>query len=723
MIKLNNVEKIYNKGSQANLCLALSNINLEFPDKGLFFISGRSGCGKTTLLNILSSLDKPTAGEVINNYDTVNFYSIIFQDYQLIDYLTVRENILLASLTDEIMDVCNECQISDILDHYPNQISGGQKQRVAIARAILMDKPVIFCDEPTGNLDEENSKIIASLLKKESISKLVIVVSHDKEIFEDICDDIIEINNGVISKKEQDNFSIKEEINVKEKVFGFKEKSFLVFKILRKNIIKNLFLILSLFLSFLLIVSSLNIILNKESVIRYNYYKNIDASQVDFKLKSKKYADESRSLSSSEQDYYLNKYDSFMYYDYDLSLNYNDIRINASRVYVTDICPMKMLYGSEYISDDEIIISDYIASKLTSNIQDLIGEKLDSNMVIAGIFETGFLKEDRSDKPDFLEKLYSSIYMTSDRFYKYNNQEYYSYVVANDKLYSSYVIFNQNRNIVAGTYKELEEGEIAIGKGIALSYSDDITSLIDTKITIDFSNRLDPWDSSSLGDIKSYTFTVKYIFNTTSMSNGKEDLVYNVQMNPKDMSSCYRDIANKFYHDNGLSITRYNKNAFDTLEKNGFFDDTFIAYEIDDSVDWLKTLSFVMLAVGGILTVIAMIIVINYAHTILDKDKRIMGVLASIGLRRKTIMLLYYFGVVILSLVAFALSLIGQVFSIMLINSIIKNMDLTTRNIVYYGAYAPLLMIAMLSIILGIIYLVFYKRFKHKEIIDIIYER
>ena len=295
--------------------------------------------------------------------------------------------------------------------------------------------------------------------------------------------------------------------------------------------------------------------------------------------------------------------------------------------------------------------------------------------------------------------------------------------MANDKLYSSYVMFNQNRNIVAGAYKELEEGEIAIGKGIALSYSDDIASLIDTKITIDFSNRLDPWDSSSLGDIKSYTFTVKYIFNTTSMSNGKEDLVYNVQMNPKDMSSCYRDIANKFYYNNGLSIARYNKNVFDTLKKNGFFDDTFIAYEIDDSVDWLKTLSFVMLAVGGILTVIAMIIVINYVHTILDKDKRIMGVLASIGLRRKTIMLLYYFGVVILSLVAFVLSLIGQVFSIMLINSIIKNMDLTTKNIVYYGAYAPLLMIAMLSIILGIIYLVFYKRFKHKEIIDIIYER
>ena len=202
MIKLNNVEKVYNKGSQTNSCLALSNINLEFPDKGLFFISGRSGCGKTTLLNILSGLDKPTAGEVINNYDTVNFYSIIFQDYQLIDYLTVRENILLASLTDEIMDVCNECQISDILDHYPNQISGGQKQRVAIVRTLMMDPEIILFDEPTSALDPEMIGEVTNLMRKIAKEGMtMLIVSHEMNFIKNFCTRVVFLSDGVVKEE------------------------------------------------------------------------------------------------------------------------------------------------------------------------------------------------------------------------------------------------------------------------------------------------------------------------------------------------------------------------------------------------------------------------------------------------------------------------------------------------------------------------------------------
>ncbi|MCR5705765.1 MAG: ATP-binding cassette domain-containing protein [Acholeplasmatales bacterium] len=723
MIKISNIEKVYNKESQVNSCKALSNINLKLPDKGLVFISGRSGSGKTTLLNILSGLDKPTSGEIITNYSSSNFYSMVFQDYQLIDYLTVKENIMLASTTNDISAVCEKCQISDILDHYPNQISGGQKQRVAITRAILMNKPVIFCDEPTGNLDEENSKIIASLLKNESVNKLVVVVSHDKEIFENVADEVIEIKNGTIINQIDDDLILNDEIKVDEKIFGLKEKTFIIFRILKKNIVKNIFMITSMILVLLLIISSFNILCNNDSVIRYNYYKNDDISQVDFKIKSQVYSDESRALSTSEQEYYLDKYDSFMFYDYTVSLKYDDNRIEANRVYVTSNCPKQLLYGNGDISGNEIVISDYIASNLSSNLEGLIGQTIGSNMIVAGIFETGYLKEDRSNVPDILEKLYCSIYMTEDNFYSYNGGKYSTYVAINDKLYSSTIKESDSRKIVAGAYQELQSGEIAIGKGIALNYSDDISSLVDTEITIDFSNKLDLYDSSSLGDIKSYTFTVKYIFNTTSYSDGKEDLTYDVVMNSLDMESYYRNLASEFYENNGLSIINYSKSVFEKLSNNDFVDDTFISFEIDDSIEWLQTLSYILLAIGISLTLIMVLIIINYVHNVLDKDKRFMGVLASIGLKRNTIMLLYYFGVVILALISFAITMIAEIFAIMLINSIIKGIELATDNIVYYGMIAPIILFAFIAVVLGLVYFIFYLRFKNKQTIDIIYER
>lgn len=207
MIKALNLTHYYNKD------LALENINLEI-NKGEFIcLIGESGSGKSTLLSLLSTLLKPTSGEIFfenTNYkdikDIDNFrktnVGFIFQFHYLINYLTVKENIKLANekaTNDEIYNLLKILKIENLLDKYPNEISGGQKQRVAIARALINKPKVIIADEPTGNLDSKNSLNVFEILKNLSEEgTTIIVATHDKELAK-FANKIYEVKDGKIS--------------------------------------------------------------------------------------------------------------------------------------------------------------------------------------------------------------------------------------------------------------------------------------------------------------------------------------------------------------------------------------------------------------------------------------------------------------------------------------------------------------------------------------------
>lgn len=215
-MKLTNVTKIYqNQGT--NPVTAINQINLKLEDKGLIFVIGKSGSGKTTLLNLLMGLDAPTEGTVdfldsndiesfdFNSYRTLKI-GFIAQDYQLFDRLSVFDNLMLplkicdihTSADERIKEVLEYVDLMQELHHRVNELSGGQKQRVAIARALLRDPDIILADEPTGNLDEQNSIRILQLLKHISSNKLVVVVSHDLELANMFADRIIELKDGLI---------------------------------------------------------------------------------------------------------------------------------------------------------------------------------------------------------------------------------------------------------------------------------------------------------------------------------------------------------------------------------------------------------------------------------------------------------------------------------------------------------------------------------------------
>ncbi|MBP9490046.1 MAG: ABC transporter ATP-binding protein [Aliarcobacter sp.] len=206
MMTITNLTHYYNKDK------ALENINLEIKNGEFIAIIGESGSGKSTLLSVLSTLLKPTSGDIV--YENINYKDIkniddfrknnigfIFQFHYLINYLSVKENINLANekaSKEEIFDLLKLLGIENLINKYPNEISGGQRQRVAIARALINNPKIIFADEPTGNLDSINSLNVFELFKTfANKGTTIIVATHDKSLAQ-LANKIYEVKDGKI---------------------------------------------------------------------------------------------------------------------------------------------------------------------------------------------------------------------------------------------------------------------------------------------------------------------------------------------------------------------------------------------------------------------------------------------------------------------------------------------------------------------------------------------
>ncbi len=221
ILEVTNLCKTYGKGD--TMVKALDNVSFSV-EKGEFVaIIGPSGSGKSTLLHILGGGDVPTKGSVvINQTDISNLdetalaifrrrqIGLIYQFYNLIPILTVQENLTLPLLLDgrkpdekQISTLVKRLGLENRLDHLPNQLSGGQQQRVSIGRALVNNPALMLADEPTGNLDSENSKEIISLLRQfnKDFNQTVIIITHDEKIANS-ADRVITIEDGKITGDE-----------------------------------------------------------------------------------------------------------------------------------------------------------------------------------------------------------------------------------------------------------------------------------------------------------------------------------------------------------------------------------------------------------------------------------------------------------------------------------------------------------------------------------------
>ena len=201
-LELQNVSYSYEKGKPV-----LSNISIALEAGKLYAVLGPSGSGKTTLLSLLGGLDTPAQGEVLFDGENImakgleyhrrNRISLIFQSYNLIDYMTPTENVQLTAKQDAASVLERLGLKKDEISRNVLKLSGGQQQRVAIARALASDAPVILADEPTGNLDEAAAREITAVLRESAhiFGKCVVVVTHSGEVAKQ-ADVVLEIKGG-----------------------------------------------------------------------------------------------------------------------------------------------------------------------------------------------------------------------------------------------------------------------------------------------------------------------------------------------------------------------------------------------------------------------------------------------------------------------------------------------------------------------------------------------
>lgn len=225
MIKLSRVSKIYQNGDIKTS--ALNDLDLTIEKGHFIVVLGPSGSGKSTLLNVLSGLDRPTTGtieisdQIISQLDDKELtifrrhnLGFVFQQYNLLPTLTVYENVALGfeigPKSKPIEEMLKEVELLDHKDKYPYQLSGGEQQRVSIARALIKEPLILFCDEPTGALDEKTGKSILKLLQtlNETTKTTILLITHNEAIGK-LADVVIKMNSGHIvdTIKQKDKLS------------------------------------------------------------------------------------------------------------------------------------------------------------------------------------------------------------------------------------------------------------------------------------------------------------------------------------------------------------------------------------------------------------------------------------------------------------------------------------------------------------------------------------
>ena len=217
LLKFSDVHLQYQNGQ--NLTEVIKGINFSINQNERLAIVGKSGSGKTSILMLMAGLEKPTLGSIKFQNQELTTYSedqltefrkknigIVFQSFYLIPSYTALENVALSleinfqkNALVQAEEILTDLGLKDRLYHFPNQLSGGEQQRVAIARAIINKPELILADEPTGNLDEDNSQVIADLLfnVSQKYQKSLCLVTHDLELANK-CDRLMKIDNGTI---------------------------------------------------------------------------------------------------------------------------------------------------------------------------------------------------------------------------------------------------------------------------------------------------------------------------------------------------------------------------------------------------------------------------------------------------------------------------------------------------------------------------------------------
>jgi len=704
MIELIEISKNYKLDSKERKD-ALKNINLKFPSSGMIFITGKSGSGKSTLLYIIGKLIKPTSGNLIINDDYNG--SIIFQDYNLFNELTVFQNLRIAAKIkgnkkniEKIDEVLQKLDIFEHKNKKTSLLSGGEAQRVAIARGLIINPNVILADEPTGNLDFENAKIVNDKLKELSKNNLVIYVSHDLKIVEEYADMIIKLESGSIIEKEIRNTKIYSNNKKIEKNQDRNGNCFSVFlkfssTILTKKFLRFFLSMVSFSISCLLLLLVFSFNNYNENMVISKYFEKYDVKEYDIyeELRHENlFANVSPVKKISKGERLLNK----------LNINFGDdkiVKVIKRTSSKSTHFPINIFLGEKeriekhvsilegrMINDiKEAAISDYLASsnnlKINSQIDTIFG-----NAKIVGIFKTDYTEN------NYIKKQTDGSLSVIDE--QKEDNEYRVIYLLNQNIKELLIDSDDpikiEKNILSkkpslkisginsvkiGSIKKslknikLEENQVIISN----NYKEKLKYYEKGNIyekEFKFYNYDEPQFNNSLNDhfnlSKFFKKGINILENENISNEMKDvDILVNDEIYQKIKKEYYRSYfydSFRLYLDNNIDYVLINK-----LGVNIRFDDpaTLPIYAFKKILTGIKPL-LIILAI--ILSVLSIFMMTSFLLTNFYQSKKDLAILRSLGIKKNGIFTIFLFQILLCFFISIFTLLIAYIGSISLIN-------------------------------------------------------
>ena len=712
MLTLKNIKKIYEQGDEA----VLDDINLTFNKNEFVSILGCSGAGKSTLLNIIGGLDDKTSGKLLINgkdiykrddlnldYYRKNNVGFIFQNYNLIEHLTVYENVMLPLLLTNsknkhkrVLKILDKTGLKGKKNSKICDLSGGQKQRVAISRALINNPDIILADEPTGALDYKTGYEIMNLIKKLSKNKLVIMVTHNKVLAKKYSSRIIYLDKGRVISDTNPSKEKNEYFSTKFKSGNLSIKNALLYSIKTIKAKRKSFLLTSLSSSIGLILVALIISVSNGLKKEMNLYeKNVLSSlpivipSVKTKIsdkskipKNKLYSydyKEENSINPINDDFvkYINKMKTKDLCDikYDRNLKFNvltegyNLLDNVEFIQMPSIKYIKknytLLAGSYPKNKNELMLVADQKNRIDKNILDAL--KFNGDVNVSDIFKKNMkliFNDDfyiKKDNVYFINKNYESVYKNKNNIalkivgiIRLNKDEVESYKndLTNEKSSLAYL-----SNLA----------DDVIDKNINSNIIDDINKNDD--IMVEGINMAEGVLKKKLGGDKT------------------PDLIY---IYPKDYTS--KNLIINY-------INKYNKNKKESKKV------TYINYSketIDASKQMINTISVVLILFSSISLICSSIMIGIITYISVNNRTKEIGILRSVGASKKEVAMIFLSEVLITGASSGVIGIFISNILLFLGNIILRNLDIINQKITLNAGYSvSLILINVVLIMLG----------------------
>ena len=734
MIKLNNIKKSYYVNNEE--INVLKNINLDLGNSGCVFIIGESGCGKTTLLNIIGLLDNYNEGNYYyNNKDVKKFnnhdindiinndISFIFQDCGLIEELSVIDNLKICINRNELDTILKKFNLYDIKEKKINTLSGGQKQRVAIARALAKKPKIILADEPTGNLDSQNSTNIMNYLKEISENTLVIIACHNLDLVSLYSDEVFilkdgEIQKHIIKSKCQNNNII---INKKNhhKFSSLKLSLNLCVNKKMKLLIQSIIIsIIMVMLTILYSISNHNYNYYLKKILENNNYNIIEYKKQNDSKEIFVDIDDVNELSNNVYPIYKlnehNKIENFLCIND--SNNLSDVKIlvsnNNNNINVNII-------GKYPKENNEIAISNYIANKIIKkgiyNSENILVYPKDYNQIIGMElkYENNLIKItgiiDYKKNNLYKNTIYNIIF-ANDNFIKNLKLKELSYLNKNNYYSINNIRIENDIKLLDESITYFENDEKSISK---LQYNQIIipstffeNNNLNNKFTLEiFLNN--PYLIKKEGVTPNYKIENMEIIGT---SNDNSFYVSNEQFK--------QFVTPRIYIDS-VSIITNNYNSIEKIKNDKYTIVTSFSNDLDSFYNKVNSIKPIIIIFMIILLIFYYIVSFTMVYNSIIKNLRNIRILKSLGIPNLSIYNLFFNENIIVILLSIPLSIIINNILINFLNSlsfISTNLDISIFNI----DYISLISIYILSTIMFImnVYIILRKKL-NKKIISI----